>query len=82
MYGQELEPTLQNADRTIDMTLTRIATGLTDTGRQQAALGTRIGGLGLRHIKDIAIPADRAAKLTAKPNVTEVCEALSTARLT
>ena len=65
MYGQELEPTLQNADRTIDMTLTRIATGLTDAGRQQAALGAHVGGLGLRRIKDIAVPAELAAKLTS-----------------
>ena len=81
MYGQEIEPTLQNADRTIDMTLTRIATGPTDSGRQQAASGTHIGGLGRRHIKDIAIPAELAAKLTAKPKVKEVCEALSTVGL-
>ena len=64
------------------MTLTRIATGLTDTGRQQAALGLHIGGLGLRHIKDIAAPAELAAKLTARPKVTEICTALSTAGLT
>ena len=64
------------------MTLTRIATGITETGRQQAALGLHIGGLGLRHIKDIAIPAELAAKLTALPKVHELCQALSTAGLT
>jgi hypothetical protein len=53
MYGQELEPTLHNADTTIDMTLTRIATGRTETGRQQSALGMHIGGIGLGDINDI-----------------------------
>jgi len=43
LYGNELQPTLPTADKTIDMTLTRIATGITDTGRQQAALGLHIG---------------------------------------
>ena len=60
-------------DKTIDMTLSRIAAGLTDTGRQQAALGLHIGGLGLRHIKDMAMPAELAAKLTAKPKVKYIC---------
>ena len=82
LYGDELHPTLPTADKTIDMTRTRIATGLTDTGRQQAALGLHIGGLGLRHIKDIAIPAELAAKLTARPKVKEICTALSMAGLT
>ena len=63
------------------MILTRIATGLTDTGRQQAALGLHIGGLGLRHLKDISILAELAAKLTARPKVKEICTALSTAGL-
>ena len=39
MYGRELKSALQDADRTIDMTLTRIATGLADVGVQQAAFG-------------------------------------------
>ena len=63
------------------MTLTRIATGITDTGRQQAALGLHIGGLGLRHIKDIAVPAEPAAKLTARPKIKELRKDLTTAGL-
>ena len=51
LYGQDLRPTMTTADKTIDMTFKRIATGLTDTGRQQAALGAHIGGLGLGHMK-------------------------------
>ena len=79
MYGQELDNSLQQeyADKTTD--ITRVANGLTETGRQQAALGMHIGGLGLRHIKDIAIPAALAAKITARPKVIEICNALSTA---
>ena len=50
-----------------------------DTGRQQAALGLDIGGLGLRHLKDVAVPAELAAKLTARPKVKEICTALTTA---
>ena len=63
------------------MTLTRIATGPTYSGRQQAALGNHIGGLGLRRIKYIAIPVELAAKLTAKPLDIEICNAFSTAGL-
>ena len=69
LYGQELHPTLTTADKTIDMTLARIATALTDTGRQQVALGLHVGGFGCIHIKGIAIPAELAAKLTAKTKV-------------
>ena len=82
LYGQELHPTLPTADKTIDMTLTRIATGLTDTGRQQAALGLHIGGIGLRRFKDVAILAELAAKLTARPKVKEICTSLTMAGLT
>ena len=82
MYGTDLRPTLVDADRTIDMTLNRIATGITETGRHQAALGIHIGGLGLRRLHDIAVPAELAAKLTALPKVRELCNALSTAGLT
>ena len=64
------------------MTLARIATGLIDTGRQQAALGLHNGRLGLSDIKDIAFPVEVAAKLTAKPKVREICKAFTTAGLT
>ncbi len=57
LYGSEVTPIIDRADHTIDMTLDRIATGLTDTRRQQAALGTHTGVLGLRHIKDIVVLA-------------------------
>ena len=72
--------------KTIDMTLTRISAGLTETGRQQTALGVHLGGLGLRHVKRtppyrVALPAELAAKLTARPKVLEICNALSTAGL-
>ncbi|MFM7980769.1 MAG: hypothetical protein ACKPKO_15760, partial [Candidatus Fonsibacter sp.] len=77
MYGSELTSALLNADQTIDSTLTRIATGITDAGRQQAALGLHIGGLGLRRLKDIAAPAELAAKLTARPKIREICQALT-----
>ena len=46
MYGADLRLTLADADRTIDMTLNRIATGLTDFGRKQAALGIQVVGWG------------------------------------
>ena len=36
----------------------------------------------MRHIRDIALPAELAAKLTARPKVREFCAALSTAGLT
>ena len=81
LYLHELQPTIATADKTIDMTLTRIASGLTDTGRQQAALGLHIGGLGLRHIKDIAVPAELAAKLTPEPKIKEICGDLTTGGL-
>ena len=81
LYGHEIQLALPTADKTVDMTLTRIAAGIIDTGRQQAALGLHIGGLGLRHIQDIAAPAELAAKLTARPTNTEICKDLTTAGL-
>ena len=66
---------------TQDAALNRIATGITDIGIQQASLGLNIGGLGLRRTRDTAIPAELAAKLTARPEVNEICAALTTAGL-
>lgn len=63
------------------MALNRLATGITEEGRQQAALGPNIGGLGLRRIKDIASPDELVAELAARPKVTELCRALAQARL-
>ena len=81
MYGTDLRPALVDADRTIDMTLNRIAAGITDTGRHQVALGIHIGGLGLRRLHDIVVPAELAAKLTAHPQIAELSTALTTAGL-
>ncbi|MFM7987803.1 MAG: hypothetical protein ACKPKO_51675, partial [Candidatus Fonsibacter sp.] len=78
MYGSQLTPSLTNADHTIDSTITRIATGITETGRQQATLGLHIGGLGLRRLADIATSAELAAKLTSRPKIQEICQALTT----
>ncbi|MFM7989999.1 MAG: hypothetical protein ACKPKO_62860, partial [Candidatus Fonsibacter sp.] len=79
MYGSQLQPALDNANHTIDTTLNRIATGINDNGRQQVALGLNAGGLGLRRMNDIAVPAELAAKLTARPKIKEICQALTTA---
>ena len=42
---------------------------MTDLGGQSASLGIKIGGLGLRRLKDLAIPAELAAKRTACPKL-------------
>ena len=63
------------------MTPTRIATGFTDFGRQQAALGTNIGGMGLRQLRNLALPAELAATCTARPTMPELSQALTTAGL-
>ena len=81
MYGTDLILELEHADTTITTTLNRIAAGITQFSRQQAAMGVRIGGLGLRHLKDLALPAELAAKLTARPHIAELSAALTTARL-
>ena len=47
LYGAGLLGALQTADQTIDTTLGSIATGITDFGRKQAALGVRVGGMGV-----------------------------------
>ena len=62
---------LQRADLTIDTTLNRIAAGASDFGRKQAALGIRVGGIGLRRPKHLATPAELVAKLTARPKIVE-----------
>ncbi|MFM7986793.1 MAG: hypothetical protein ACKPKO_46515, partial [Candidatus Fonsibacter sp.] len=45
-------------------------------------MGPQIIGLGLRRIQDIATPAELAAKLTARPKITELCQAFTQAGLT
>ena len=55
----------------------RIATGLGDFGRKQAALGIRAGGMGLRRLQHLAAPAELAAKITARPKVAELSQALT-----
>ena len=45
-------------------------------------MGVRAGGLGLRHLKDMALPAELAANLPARPNIAELSVALTTAGLT
>ena len=37
-------------------------------------MGARVGGLGLRCLKDLAPPAELAAKLTARPKIAELSE--------
>ena len=59
--------TPHTAGQTTDTALNRQASGITDFGRKQAALGVRVGGLGPRRLKDIATPVELAAKLTARP---------------
>ena len=81
LYGTDLMDALGHADQTIDTTLNRIATGLGDFGRKQAALGIRVGGMGLRQLQHLATPAELAAKITARPNIAELSQALTTAGL-
>eukprot|EP00973_Karenia_brevis_P056088 7800565-Karenia_brevis.AAC.1 len=71
-YGEELGQELAHtADDTISATLSRIAAGMMQAGRQQAALGVKVGGLGLRRIQDIAVAASLAFKVMARPKVEE-----------
>ena len=82
MYGAELLPELAQADTPIDATLNIIPTGMIDISGQQASLGIRITGLGLRRLKDLATPAELAAKLPAHPKIAEMPAALTTVGLT
>ena len=49
IYGSDLVPELTQVDATINTTLNRIATGISDTGRRQAALGDMDRLAELRH---------------------------------
>ena len=82
MCGTDLTPELEDVDSTINTTLNRIATGMTEFSRQQAAMGVRAVGVGLRSLKDLAVPAELAAKLTAQPKIAKLSAALTTAGLT
>ena len=73
--------TLTQPDRSVDTTLNRLAIGLTNSGRRQAALGTQVGGVELRQLRHLPTPAELAAKLTARPNIVELAQALSIAGL-
>eukprot|EP00973_Karenia_brevis_P086540 12000377-Karenia_brevis.AAC.1 len=70
---------MQTADGTLNSTLSRIASGMTEEGRQQAALGIKVGGLGLRKLQDIAVAASLASKVRARPKVSEIGSALTRA---
>ena len=80
LYGTDLLETLQNCDHTIDTALNPIATGITDFGRKQEALGVRVG-VGLRQLRHLAIPAELAATIRARPTVVELSQALTRAGL-
>ena len=79
MYGADLLPELAHAGTTADTQLNSIATGMTDFSRQHASLGIRIGGL--RRRKDLATPAELAAKLTVRPQMADLSAALTVAGL-
>ena len=79
MYGADLIDAANDADRTMFTVLNRIATGLTEFGRKQATLGTKLGGMRLRQLRHLALPAELAAKLTARPRLVELSDARTTA---
>eukprot|EP00974_Lingulodinium_polyedra_P043397 4166546-Lingulodinium_polyedra.AAC.1 len=54
-YGEALTPVFADGDATIDLTLKRLAPGLTPQGRARAAFGEKLGGLSARRLNDQAI---------------------------
>eukprot|EP00974_Lingulodinium_polyedra_P105953 10256852-Lingulodinium_polyedra.AAC.1 len=42
LYGEALQPVLEEGDETIDLTLNRLVTGLTPEGRTQATFGEKL----------------------------------------
>eukprot|EP00974_Lingulodinium_polyedra_P084424 8173147-Lingulodinium_polyedra.AAC.1 len=66
LYGEALQPVLEEGNATIDLALNRLVTGLTPEGRAQASLGEQLGGLNARQLTDQALACELAAKLVAR----------------
>eukprot|EP00973_Karenia_brevis_P022932 3157984-Karenia_brevis.AAC.1 len=80
IYEQE-ERALQEFDAVLNSTLERIAPGLDEAGLSQAELCVSAGGLGWRHAKSIALPANVAGRVAARPKIKELAHAMDTAGL-
>ena len=62
-------------------TLDRLFPGLDEDGYTQAGLSCGVGGLGLRHVEKVALPACIASRIASRPKVSHIAQALNTSGL-
>ena len=62
-------------------TLDRLFPGLHDEGYEQAGLSVGVGGLGMRQVEKLALPASIASRVSSRPKVNHLAKAFNTARL-
>eukprot|EP00973_Karenia_brevis_P025738 3550874-Karenia_brevis.AAC.1 len=62
-------------------TVNRLFPGVDAEGLDQAALGVKVGGLGLRRARDTALPAALASKIAAEPKVRHMGQCMARAGL-
>ena len=67
--------------RTFKNALNRLFPGLTEDPHQQAKLGLRAGGIGMRAVTNVARPAALASQITASPKVRELDDNMARAGL-
>ena len=69
LTGQDFMNDTVDAHDATGRTLTRIAVGIEDVGRQRAAMAPTLGGPGMRTVRNTAAAAELAAKITAWPTI-------------
>ena len=79
MHGEDVADLGARQDDATDHPLTRIALGIDDLGRQRAGFNILRGGLGMRPMSEVAIPAQLGANRTL-PKI-ELCHAIALAGL-
>ena len=72
---------LWSFDRVQKGTLDRLVPGCDAEARLQASLGLRVGGLGMRRARDVALPAVIASRAVARPKVQQLDAELAKAGL-
>ena len=72
VYGADLIPELTQVDTTVDTTLNRTATGMTDFSRHHSSLGNKVGGLGLRRLKISGQPSRTGSQTHSTPQASRL----------
>ena len=72
---------LDDYDRVMESTIRRLVPGCSEDSIEQAALSLKVGGLGTRKAKDVALASCISSRAIARAKVCSVGEDLATAGL-